>query len=64
MIAPEALLPEAKALHRLVRVAERRVGVRCALQVHVDQLLEVASNNLCVEGGRRNAANTVGWMDD
>lgn len=43
---PVACLPESKALHVVVVVAHRSVGIRCALDVKVNKLLQVSSNNL------------------
>ncbi len=43
---PVARLPESEALHVVVIVTHRRIGVWSTLDVKVNKLLEVGSNNL------------------
>lgn len=50
-------LPEAEALHLLLVVAHRGVTVRGAVQVLVDELLEISSDDLvCEQAGDKSLA--------
>lgn len=46
MVFPEALLPEPVPVHVFVVVAERRVCIRGALEVHIHQLSQVGPDDL------------------
>ena len=45
-ILPIPSLPETESLHRLVVVAHRSIAVRSALEIQIDELLQVRPNDL------------------